>query len=80
MKEYTFKFRHVVEVEVKVKRSRKSDAQERAMEAMEIYGEGFLSEDEDDFHAIGSPIWLGGTEMGTCATAVKRNSWELVKP
>ena len=78
MKEYTFKFRHVVEVEVKVKRSRKVDAQERAMEAMEIYGHDFLSDDEDDYIAVGSPIWLGGTEMETCATTVEREGWKLV--
>ncbi len=79
MKEYTFKFRHVVEVEVKVKRNRKVDAQERAMEAMGIYGHEFLSDDEDDYIAIGSPIWLGGTEMGTCATTINREGWELVE-
>lgn len=78
MKEHTFVFRHVVEVEVKVKRSRKSDAQERAEESMEIYGEDFLSEDDIDFNVVGSPIWLGGKESGTCATTIKRDGWELV--
>ena len=79
MKEYVFKFRHIVEVEVKITgRSRKVDAEERAQEAMEIYGKDFLEEDDIDFNAIGSSIWLGGTELGTCATTIKRDGWELI--
>ena len=79
MKEYTFKFRHVIEVEVTVSKNSKAEAKERAMESMDIYGESFLAEDEDDIYEAGTRVWLGGRESETCANVIQRTGWEMVK-